>query len=62
MGWLACLLGFHRYVVVLDTGAWHLAHLHPLAGCLAACARCGCLWCDARVGAPAPGAREPRRG
>jgi hypothetical protein len=47
---LLCWLLGHRWHVVFvsDGKAAALCHLHTLAGCAAACDRCGELWDDSR--------------
>jgi hypothetical protein len=46
--WPWCWPREHRWNVTRCVRAanWHLAHLHPLAGCDADCARCGAEWRD----------------
>lgn len=40
------LVAGHRWEVTRDAGVYHLAHLHPYAGCDAFCIRCGATWLD----------------
>ena len=45
---IGCIWNGHNWTVtrVVRAANWHLAHLHPLAGCDADCVRCGAEWRD----------------
>lgn len=48
---LLCWMIGHRWTVYATSPrAGYMAHLHPLAGCLADCTRCGTRWDDLPAG------------